>query len=295
MLKIDKKIIIISGPTASGKSNLTLKMCQERNVEIINADALQLYQELPILSCQPTKEDFQKSPHCCYGILNHKQKFSVKKWLTLVEEKIFQLKKQNKIAIIAGGTGLYISSLIYGINEIPEINEKIAKENQDLYNKIGLKEFIKKMIIYGYDHDKIITLDKNRLLRRMNVVNQTGKVMSYWQNQPKKHFLKNNEFQHIILNPEREILYQNINNRFEDLTKNGAIEEVDNLTKKNDFSFDSQIAKTIGLAEIYQYLQGEITKDDMLHFAKKKTRNLAKRQVTWFKNQFTDISNANLE
>ena len=287
MIESNKKIIIISGPTASGKSNLALDICcKKHNCEIINADALQLYQELPILSCQPKKEDFQIAPHCCYGILNHKHKFSVRNWLTLIESKISELKHHNKTAIIVGGTGLYISSLIYGINEIPNISDNIIKQNQNLYHKFGREEFIKKMINVGYNKNEILTLDKNRLLRRMNIAQQTGKTISYWLNQQKKYFIKKDEFQHIIIHPERQELYQKINNRFDNLIKNGSIEEVEILTKKNDFSFDSQIAKTIGLFEIYQYLKGEISKNEMLNQAKKKTRNFAKRQVTWFQNQF---------
>jgi tRNA dimethylallyltransferase len=287
MITINKKIIIIiSGPTASGKSKLAIELCQKQDGVIINADALQLYQELAILSCQPKKEEFDQAPHCFYGILNHKQKFSVRKWLTLVDEKISQLRKQNKIIIVVGGTGLYISSLIYGINEIPEISEEIINQNQNLYNNIGREDFIKKMLQAGYDKNEILNLDKNRLLRRMNVFNQTGKIISYWQTQPKKYFLKKDEYQHIILNPNRESLYKNINNRFDYIIDNGAIEEVEKLIKKNDFSFNSQIAKTIGLFDIYQYLQGNINLKDMKDIAKKKTRNFAKRQVTWFQNQF---------
>ena len=169
---------------------------------------------------------------------------------------------------------------------MPEVDNKIIQQNKIVYEEIGRDEFIKKMIIAGYDQNEILDLDKNRLLRRMNIVQQTGKVISYWQKQEKKHFLKEGAFEHIIINPQREELYQNINHRFENIIQQGAIDEVENLIKEDDFSFESQIAKTIGFSEIYQYLCGDISKSQMIYMAQKKTRNFAKRQITWFKNQF---------
>ncbi|MDA9818344.1 tRNA (adenosine(37)-N6)-dimethylallyltransferase MiaA [Flavobacteriaceae bacterium] len=282
------KIIIISGPTASGKSAFGKKISQKVNGVIINADALQVYKELPFLSCQPTKIDFEEIDHLLYSFLSYDQEFSVKKWLLLAKHHIKETQKSGKTPVIVGGTGLYISSLIDGIHDIPPISEKISQDNQKLYDEIGRDGFMRKMQKMGYNMQNIYLLDKNRLIRRMNVVCETGELIEYWQSKPKVNFLKDDEFIHISLAPDRYDLYENCNLRFKNLFNNDAFEEVESLLEKDGFSDKLQIAKTIGFMEIKDYMDGKISLDDVVRIATKKTRNFAKRQITWFKNQFKD-------
>ncbi len=269
------KILVISGPTASGKSDLALKMAGLRDIGIINADSLQIYQGLPILSAQPTLEEQKIVPHFLYSYFSSSQTSSVATWLQLVKPLIERLWNENKLPVIVGGSGMYISKLIEGISEIPQISEEKKNEARQLYEKMSQEEFKK---IAHSD-----ALDKQRLIRACEVLLQTGKPISFFQNNQKKIF-PDAEFLHINLNPEREKLYQNCNSRFEKMLKNGAIEEVQNLVNQG-INDDMQITKTLGFFEIRDFLRGEITREKMLEVARQKTRNYAKRQLTWFRHQ----------
>jgi len=277
-----KKIIIISGATASGKSNLAIKLAQQNNGAIINADALQIYQDLPILSAQPTQEQQSQINHYLYGIFSAQQKISVGIWLKMVAEIVKKIQQENKIPIIVGGNGMYISRLINGISEIPEIDEKFRLQAQNLYAEIGHEKFQE-----NFGNTKII--DKQKLLRACEVFLQTGKKIEFFQQQPPKKALENQQFIHLNLNPSRDEIYQNCNARFEKMLQDGAIEEVKNFIEKCPDFHNFSIAKTLGFHEIVSFLIGDINKFEMKKLASQKTRNYAKRQLTWFRHQFDDI------
>jgi len=278
-----KKIIIISGATASGKSNLAIKLAQQNNGAIINADALQIYQDLPILSAQPTQEQQSQINHYLYGIFSAQQKISVGIWLKMVAEIVKKIQQENKIPIIVGGNGMYISRLINGISEIPEIDEKFRLQAQNLYAEIGHEKFQE-----NFGNTKII--DKQKLLRACEVFLQTGKKIEFFQQQPPKKALENQQFIHLNLNPSRDKIYQNCNARFEKMLQDGAIEEVKNFIQKCPDFHNFSIAKTLGFHEIVSFLIGDINKFEMKKLASQKTRNYAKRQLTWFRHQFDEIN-----
>ena len=276
-----KKILIISGATASGKSALALKKALKENGVIINADSMQLYQELPILSAQPSLDEQKQVPHFLYSILKHNQNSSLQSWLEMAKSKIDQAFADEKLPIIVGGTGLYLSKLIDGINEIPAIDENLRAKIRDLQRE----ELIENLINLGEEKSLITHLDKQRLGRRLEVLKQTGKSLNYWQEQPNKIFYPKEFFEHINLNPPREELYENCNKRMKLMFENGAIDEVENLIVQKP-SVDSLVLKTIGYLEIRDYLGGKISKEEAIDLAAQKTRNYAKRQLTWFRNQF---------
>ena len=278
--------LIISGPTASGKSRLALDLSGRKDIAIINADSLQLYEGLPILSSQPSEAEKKITPHFLYSHFKAQENSSVMDWLKLVMAKIEQVKLEKKLPVIVGGSGMYISKLVEGISEMPTISEEVKKAARELYEKIGQEEFRQK-----FGEDKII--DKQRLIRAAEVFMQTGKSISTWQKEAKRTpFLK--DFLHINLNPDREKLYQNCNSRFVEMLEQGAIDEVKNLVVDDDCS----VTKTLGFREIKNFLSGEITREKMIEIATQKTRNYAKRQLTWFRNQlpekhvFTDSATA---
>ena len=187
------KILIISGATASGKSTLATKFALSKNGVIINADAIQLYKELPILSAQPSAKDQKEFPHFLYSILKHNQNSSVVKWIELAVDKINQTLTNKQLPIVVGGTGLYISKLIDGINLIPEIDQDLQTEiRQIIHNtpKEVEKELIKILLDLGDNFQEIESLDKQRLARRLEVLKQTNKTLSWWQKQPKKTYLR---------------------------------------------------------------------------------------------------------
>ncbi len=284
------KIIVISGPTASGKSQLALDFaCIKKNATIINADSLQIYEGLPILSSQPTIAEKQQIPHLLYSILKPQESSSVAMWLKLVESSIKETWQQNRIPLIVGGSGMYISKLIEGISKIPEIDESLRNEAIELFENLSKEDFIEELVRLGEDKSKIKNLDKHRLIRSYEVLRQSGKSIFYWQEQPIKKLFKDEDFLHINLNPEREILYQNCNLRFEKMWKNGALEEVENLLNQ-EINDNNQITKTLGYYEICDILQNRITKEEAIALASQKTRNYAKRQLTWFRNQLPNKS-----
>ena len=265
--------LIISGPTASGKSRLALDLAGSKDIAIINADSLQLYEGLPILSSQPSEAEKKIAPHFLYSYFKAQENSSVMDWLKLVMARIEQVKSEKKLPVIVGGSGMYISKLVEGISEMPAIAEEVKKAARELYEKIGQEEFRQK-----FGEDKII--DKQRLIRAAEVFMQTGKSISTWQKEAKRTpFLE--DFLHINLNPDREKLYQNCNSRFVEMLDCGAIDEVKNLVAEDDCS----ITKTLGFHEIKNFLSGEITREKMIEIATQKTRNYAKRQLTWFRNQ----------
>ncbi|MBU6140387.1 MAG: tRNA (adenosine(37)-N6)-dimethylallyltransferase MiaA [Proteobacteria bacterium] len=268
--------LIISGPTASGKSRLALDLASLHDIAIINADSLQIYQGLPILSSQPTEAEKKIAPHFLYSHFKAQENSSVMDWLKLVETKIAEVQAEKKLPVIVGGSGMYISKLIEGISEMPEISKEVKKSTHELYEKIGHEEFRKK-----FGENKII--DKQRLIRAGEVFLQTGKSISYWQKDGKKiSFLT--DFLHINLNPDREKLYENCNSRFVKMLECGALEEVKNLVADEDCS----ISKTLGFREIKSFLSQEMSHEQMIEIATQKTRNYAKRQITWFRNQLPE-------
>ncbi len=285
MVNGQSKILVISGATASGKSALAFETALQKNGVIINADAMQLYSELPILSAQPNIQDLKLVPHFLYSALKHNENSSVASWLALVVEQINLALQNGQLPIVVGGTGLYISKLIGGINKVPEIDEGLKIEIRQFLQNSDREELIKILLGLGENLLEIGKLDKQRLARRLEVLRQTEKSLSWWQLQPNQIFYPQEYFEHINIELPREVLYQNCNQRLVAMFENGAIEEVENLLKQN-LAEDSAITKTIGFLEIRDYLQGKIGKGEAVEIASKKTRNYAKRQLTWFRNQF---------
>ena len=281
MLKSKPPIIVISGATASGKSKIAMQIAKNYNGAIINADALQIYRDLPILSAQPNQKDLAEIEHFLYGILNPNQKISVGIWLKMVDEIVTKILQKNKIPIIVGGNGMYISKLIDGINKIPEIDEKFRIQAQNLYLEMGHEKFQE-----NFGNNKII--DKQKLLRACEVFLQTGKKIEFFQQQPPEKILKDHKFIHLNLNPSRLEIYKNCDERFAKMLENNVINEVENYLK-NGNCLNSPIINTLGFRQILDFLDKKISFEEMQKLASQKTRNYAQRQLTWFRHQFDEI------
>lgn len=281
----DKRILIITGATASGKSALAFDIALKNNGVIINADALQIYQGLPILSSQPSQVEQELVPHFLYSALKHDENSSVMLWLQMAQKQINDAFKIGKLPIVVGGTGLYISKLVSGINEIPEIEDEIRSEVRNLIENQTKENLIKILVDSGEEFNDVVKLDKQRLGRRLEVLKQTGKTLSWWQKKPNKKFYPVNNFEFIHIELPREKLYENCDKRLEEMFKSGAIEEVRKLINLVADHSVHPITKTIGFLEIKDYLEGKISIDEALKIAQQKTRNYAKRQLTWFRNQ----------
>ena len=276
-------IIVISGPTGVGKSSLALSLAKKINGVIINADSMQIYKEIKIISSQPSDIDKKIISHELYSIRPIYQSFSVVDWLELVEKKLEVIFNKNKVPIIVGGTGLYVKSAINGISKIPKVDKVVFDNCLKLFDKIGLIEF--KKLVQDVDKDFTVkNIDKQRLIRAYSVYLQTGKAISKWYKSSKINKIYNTFFS-ILLEQEREKNYQNCENRFEEFINKGAIEEVKYLKEKK---FDRSLPgfKCLGVNWILKYLEKEISLNDAILLSKRDTRRYVKRQLTWFRHNF---------
>ena len=286
-MNVSSKIILISGPTASGKSEFAIKLAKKINGEIINADSMQIYKELQILSARPQKKDYQKIKHHLYGFHNAKKNFSVGEWLKLTKKKINEIKRRNKIPILVGGTGLYFKSLIDGLVKIPNVPLKIRNEIRLLNKNLGQDRFFKKLIkLDPKVKSSINPNDVQRSIRAYEVKFFTKKSLNDWYSQTKTYFDKE-DFIKIYLDYPREDLIKKISTRSKKMIKSGAIKEVKNFLKLK-IKRDKPATRAIGIDEIADYLEKKLDNTQLIEKISIKTRQYAKRQVTWSRGHMSD-------
>ncbi|WFW29743.1 MAG: tRNA (adenosine(37)-N6)-dimethylallyltransferase MiaA [Wolbachia endosymbiont of Menacanthus eurysternus] len=275
-------MIIITGITASGKSKLCDNLIKKyENIDIINCDSKQIYKEIPIITSQPSK---QKKIHKLYGYVSVVKNYSVGLWLKDLKGEINNTLKNSRIPIITGGSGLYISSLINGLSEIPQISQEIKKNVNELKKKLNKEELYK--LVLNKDpkiRGKIFMNDSYRLSRALEVILETGKSIYTWQKYKQPPLLKN--FKIYIILPERENVYQKINSRFIKMIKNGVIDEVKKLFSM-DIDQHLPAMKAHGIPEIIKYFNGKLSLNEAIEIAQANTRHYAKRQYSWFKKHF---------
>ena len=275
-----RDILIIFGPTASGKSYIANKAASKTNAAIINSDSLQIYKDLHVLTDRPSEQIISRYDHRLYGILNGNNNCTAALWLDKAIEEINLCFKENILPIIVGGTGLYIKVLIEGISHIPFIKREIKEEVDSLLNRKGIT-FLYNEIKKKYNETKINFNDKQRIVRSYSLLKQTNKVLEEWQ--VENHNLLNDvNFKILNTDNDRSILYQRAEKRTEKMFNEGVIDEVNNLLEKN-YDPDSSLMKAIGVREIRDYLENLIDLDTCKNRMKKSTRNYIKRQQTWIK------------
>ena len=280
MIKIESKIILISGPTASGKSKFAIKVAKKINGEIINADSMQVYEHLNILTASPKKKDLKEIKHHLYGIIDPSKKFSTGQWLNLVKKKIKDIKKRKKIPIIVGGTGLYFQALIHGLVKIPKIPSKFRNQIRLIQKKDGQKKFYKRLLkLDSKVINKFDVNDSQRSMRAYEIKAYTKISMYDWLKETKTNF-KENDFLKIYINFKREDLIKRIEKRTIKMIKLGAIKEVKKFNKLK-INKEININKVIGVEELKKYLKNEISLDVAKQLITIRTRQYAKRQATW--------------
>ncbi|MEL0235790.1 MAG: tRNA (adenosine(37)-N6)-dimethylallyltransferase MiaA [Pelagibacteraceae bacterium] len=292
-----KKVILLAGPTASGKSELAIYIAKKINGEIINADSMQVFKEIKILSARP--EDYKNIKHHLYGFISVKKNFSTGEWIKHTEKKINEILKKKKTPIIVGGTGLYFKSLTDGIAQIPNISKAKRDKIIKLFNQIGNDEFYKKLIkLDPKCKNKIVKNDKQRMIRFYEVKFYTKKSIFDWQKNTKNN-LKDINFKKIFLNFPREVLLVKIEKRFKKMVDQGAIKEAKKF-KKLGVSKILTSNNILGLKEIMSYLEGKMTLKEAVERSIIRTRQYIKRQMTWFRgqmkdwNEFDDLKQADL-
>ena len=279
-MDLKSKIILISGPTASGKSNFSIKLAKKINGEIINADSMQVYKELKILSARPDPKDYKKIKHHLYGFHNVKNNFSTGDWLKQAIKKIKEVKKRKKTPIFVGGTGLYFKALIDGLVSIPNIPVRSRNKIRTLHNDLGQKKFYQKLLkLDPNSKDKINPTDAQRSIRAYEVKQFTKKSLHDWFKNTKSFFNKD-EFFKIYIDFPREKLIKKISKRTERMIKIGAIKEVKRFIRLK-VKKDKSVNKAIGINEIREYLHDKKNLSDVIEKISIKTRQYAKRQSTW--------------
>ncbi len=274
------KIILIYGPTASGKSQLAVKIANKINGEIINADSMQVYKELKILSARPLKKDCQKIKHHLYGFQSVKKNFSTGDWLKLVNKKIFDLKKRKKIPILVGGTGLYFKCLTEGLVNIPNIPIIFRKKIRSLHKKLGAEKFFFKLKkLDSLIKDQFNFSDTQRSIRAYEVKSYTKKSVYEWFKYTKSNYHQDDFYKIYLDFPKKELL-DRIHLRAKEMIKMGALPEVKKFNKMK-ISQNKTASKAIGIKEVNEYLQKKIEIEEVIEKISIKTRQYAKRQRTW--------------
>ncbi len=275
--------ILIAGQTASGKSGLALKLAHELDGVIVNADSMQIYRELQILTARPNDEEMQGLPHKLYGHVKAQTPYSVGHWLLEVETTLNDIANEGKRAIIVGGTGLYFKSLLEGLSPVPEIFDEFRDKWRqraldpvyDLHARLQLDD--------PEMAERLLPSDRQRLARALEVINSTGKSLLYWQKQPNKGGLIDaNKCVKLAIDIERPELYARCDRRFDQMISAGAIDEVARLLALQLPSTLPSM-RALGVRPLAAFLAGDCSIEDAVEKAKTETRQYAKRQSTWLK------------
>ena len=286
-MDLKSKIILISGPTASGKSNFALSLAKKINGEIINADSMQIFKEIKILNARPSSKDRSNIKHHLYGFLSVKKNFSVGEWLKKCLSKISEIKKRKKVPIIVGGTGLYFKSLVNGLAKIPNISKKNRDKARKLQKKIGQKNFYKRLIkLDPLSKNNININDQNRSIRAFEVYIQTNKSLYTWFENTKIYF-QNKDFVKIFIDIPRAEVVKSISYRIDKMIKAGAIQEVKRFNKLKVKKANSSF-KIIGIREINELKANKTNLSLIKEKITIKTRQYAKRQMTWARGHMKD-------
>ena len=291
-MDLKSKIVLIYGPTASGKSDFAIKLAKKIKGEIVNADSMQIYRELKLLTARPLKKNYQKIKHHLYGFQNSKKIFSTGDWLKLANKNIVNIKKRKKTPILVGGTGLYFKALTDGLVEIPNIPLKIRNKVRRLQKTIGQVKFYKKLLsIDPLILSKIDPTDSQRSIRAYEVKLFTKKSIVDWFKKTKSNF-NNQDFLKIYIDFPRPNLINRINKRTNQMIKLGAINEVIRFNKQK-IPKNRSINKAIGVSEIKDFIKKKISEDVLIEKISIKTRQYAKRQSTWARGHMTDWKKVN--
>ena len=285
-MDIKSKIILIAGPTASGKSSFAIKLAKKINGEIINADSMQVYKEIKVLTARPKKKDQESIKHHLYGFQSAKKNFSTGQWLTFAKKKIKEIQKKNKTPILVGGTGLYFKAITEGLVKIPKVPLKLRNQIRDLQKKLGQYEFYKRLIkIDPLVKNKINPKDPQRSIRAYEVKKYSNVSLIEWFKKTNKTFQDEN-FLKIYIEFSRPDLIERINKRVDQMFKNGVIHEVKGFLKIK-VKKDKSSNKIIGIKEIDKFLMGEYDLRTVKDLISIKTRQYAKRQSTWARGQMS--------
>ncbi len=282
-----RKILILAGPTASGKSRLALETAKRFDGVVINADSMQVYDGLRLLTARPDAAALAQAPHRLYGILPPDAVCSAGRWRTLAIEAIDEVWQQGKLPIVAGGTGLYLYTLVNGISPIPDIPDTVRDASRHLFEQDGNAAFHARLAA----RDPIMAArlhpsNSQRLVRAWEVIEATGRSLADWQAQPLEGGLDADVFKYALL-PPRADLFAACDRRFLEMMQEGALDEVEALLARN-LDPALPLMKALGVEPLRDYLSGLMSEAAAVRAAQTATRQYAKRQITWIKGKFSD-------
>ena len=283
--KLPDCYIMIAGPTASGKSRMAVDLAFQFDGEVINADSMQLYADLSILTARPSKADMQDIPHHLYGVLDGGHRASVAAWLELTATAMTAIRARGKMPIIIGGTGMYLDAAVNGIAPIPDVPATIHQDCMALFDAIGGAAFRQKLA----RHDPLVASrlangDRQRLIRAMGVYNATGITLGQFQKAEHKGALIGRPVKVAML-PPRDVLYARIDARFDVMLEQGAMDEVRRLINRQ-LDPSLPLMKALGVTALKAVLEQELTVDEAACLVKRDSRRYAKRQMTWLRNNY---------
>ena len=282
-------VLVIGGPTASGKSGLAVSIAEALQGAVINGDSMQVYQGLPILTAQPSGADCDKVPHRLYSVLSPTESCSAASWRDLAIAEIRKSQAENRLPIVVGGTGFYLKTLLQGISPIPDVPASFRREAAALQKELGNPRFHQELAKRDpLTAARLDPLNTQRLIRAWEVLQATGKSLAEWQTAPLAGPPEDLRFLTVTLQPQREHLYASCNNRFNKMLDMGALEEVQKF--KEQTPPNTALSKALGYPELLAYLEGKTTLAEAVKLTQQSTRNYAKRQTTWFRHQIrTDM------
>ena len=282
-------VYVIAGPTATGKSDLSISLAKKISGAVINSDSMQVYENLEILTARPTLSEMKNINHHLYGFVDGRERYNVERWCNDATEIIKKTSAKNLTPILVGGTGLYINTLINGLVDLPSMPESIKIESEKILQEFG-KDFLINQI-KNVDPESLNEINHNdtvRLRRIWEVFESTGKKFSAWKINKNKKFITDYKFKILLFLPDRQKNYQVVNSRFLKMMKGGAVEEVKKLLELN-LSDSLPVMRAHGVPEIKKYLANESSLEECISKGQQVTRNYVKRQHTWWNSSNLEI------
>lgn len=279
-------VICIAGPTASGKSALAMKLAARVRGEIVNADSMQVYKDLPCLTAIPSAADRKAVPHHNYAVLDGSERCSVARWLDMTRQVVADIRARGHVPLLVGGTGLYIRAALDGITPLPDIPPDIRARSVAMHREMGGRAFREELARHDPElAHRLKDGDSQRLVRGMEVALATGRPLSELQEAPPEGALEGPVLTVLVM-PERRELYHRIDTRLPRMLANGAIAEAQRIAARN-LDPSLPVMKAVGLPPLLDYTRGLVTGDAAVELACRDTRRYAKRQITWFRHQFS--------
>jgi len=289
MNSLRDKAVLIAGPTASGKSALALAFAEAHDGMIINTDSMQVYRDLRVLTARPTRQEQARAPHRLYGTIDAAMNFSAGAWITAAAKALAEARRENRLAIFVGGSGLYFKALTRGLSAVPPIPVEVRDDVRARLQRDGVEALYTRLMQRDpTSAERLKPRDRARIARALEVIEATGRSLADWHRDGLPPLLSSGQFSAVFLAPERDELYARIDSRFSAMLQAGALDEVAALAARR---LDPLLPamKAHGVPALIRHLAGEITLDEAAAIGRADTRHYAKRQFTWFRHQLPEF------